>query len=474
MTAGKSEGPVPGALHGYEFGGPLGALAITVVLPLLCYAAIMLCNDRSGCPVPSLLHPRSLSLETLQRDVGWTGLAGLASVNATLCLLAYYILVLVLSVVLPGAEVEGVELRTGGRLTYKCNAFSVCVCILAMATVGTVIQGADFVLWTFIWDNLVQLLAASIGISVAMACFTYVRSFQVQAGNTAKRELAAGGQTGNLVYDWFFGRELNPSVTIPLLGAVDLKFFCEIRPGFIGWILLDLAFVAHQYRTFGFVTDSILIITVSQLVYVLDAQYLEPAMLSTIDIINDGFGFMLSFGDLVWLPFTYSLQARYLAMHPVQLGVRGTLGVIAVQLLGYYIFRASNNEKSRFRANPADPRVAHLTYLETKSGSKLLTSGWWGTARHINYLGDWIMSWAYVLPTGVAGFVVHGSGASAQVLPGPARGWGMVFTYFYMLYFAVLLIHREMRDEQKCVAKYGDDWRRYKKLVPWRILPGVY
>ena len=34
------------------------------------------------------------------------------------------------------------------------------------------------------------------------------------------------------------------------------------------------------------------------------------------DIIHDGFGFMLVFGDLVWVPFTYCLQARYLVDHP--------------------------------------------------------------------------------------------------------------------------------------------------------------
>lgn len=34
------------------------------------------------------------------------------------------------------------------------------------------------------------------------------------------------------------------------------------------------------------------------------------------DITSDGFGFMLAFGDLAWVPFTYTLQARYLVDHP--------------------------------------------------------------------------------------------------------------------------------------------------------------
>jgi protein-S-isoprenylcysteine O-methyltransferase Ste14 len=43
-----------------------------------------------------------------------------------------------------------------------------------------------------------------------------------------------------------------------------------------------------------------------------------------------------------------------------------------------------------------------------------------------------------------------------------------------MVYFAILLIHRERRDEEKCRRKYGKDWDRYVELVPWRIVPGIY
>ena len=50
----------------------------------------------------------------------------------------------------------------------------------------------------------------------------------------------------------------------------------------------------------------------------------------------------------------------------------------------------------------------------------------------------------------------------------------MIFTYFYVLYFAILLIHREGRDDVACSEKYGEDWEKYKKTVKWRILPGVY
>lgn len=65
--------------------------------------------------------------------------------------------------------------------------------------------------------------------------------------------------------------------------------------------------------------------------------------------------------------------------------------VVAVKLLGYWIFRGANGQKDMFRSNPSDPRVSHLKTMPTERGTKLIISGWWGTSRHINYFGDWVM-----------------------------------------------------------------------------------
>ena len=46
------------------------------------------------------------------------------------------------------------------------------------------------------------------------------------------------------------------------------------------------------------------------------AYHLQDAILTTMDITQDGFGWMLAFGDLVLVPFMYCLQTRYLLMHP--------------------------------------------------------------------------------------------------------------------------------------------------------------
>jgi Delta14-sterol reductase len=98
-----------------------GAFAISTVLPLLCYIFAFLCNEHSGCPSSSLLHPKSLTLEKLKADVGWPGFSGLINTQAALATLGYYTLSLTLNRVLPAQEVEGVELNCGGKLKYRLN-----------------------------------------------------------------------------------------------------------------------------------------------------------------------------------------------------------------------------------------------------------------------------------------------------------------------------------------------------------------
>lgn len=83
----------------------------------------------------------------------------------------------------------------------------------------------------------------------------------------------------------------------------------------------------------------------------------QPALFTTMDITSDGFGFMLAVGDLLWVPFTYTLQARYLAFHPVELGPVKTAAILVLNCIGYYIFRDSNGEKNDFR-NGMNPKGA--------------------------------------------------------------------------------------------------------------------
>lgn len=158
---------------------------------------------------------------------------------------------------------------------------------------------------------------------------------------------------------WYIGRELNPA-----LGRFDIKSFNELRPGLILWILFNLSFACEQAVRRGGslsgVTDSMWLVLAFQAWYVFDGLYNEPALFTTMDITSDGFGFMLAVGDLLFVPFVYSLQARYLVWSQVELGWARTAGVVGVNLLGYYIFRTANAEKNDFR-NGMNPKSASLS-----------------------------------------------------------------------------------------------------------------
>ncbi|KAL8406172.1 hypothetical protein RB596_004862 [Gaeumannomyces avenae] len=466
------------AKHGYHFFGPYGAFAISFCLPALLYILAFACNDVSGCPAPSLLNLRSLNLETLKQEVGWPGLRGLMSWKATLAVFGYHLLGALLYRFLPATEMEGTKLFCGGKLKYRLNAFASSVCILVLCLAGTISQGSSFPVWVIITEDYLQVLTANMAIAYFLATFVYVRSFSVKPGNRERRQLAEGGQTGNPFYDWFIGRELNPRVTLPVIGEIDIKEYMELRPGLLFWALLDLAFLAKQHRNFGFVSNGAVFVTAVQTLYVLDSHYNEPAVLTTLDIISDGFGMMLSFGDIVWVPLLHSQQMRYLSVHPVSLSPWGMAGVAILLVASFAAFRLSNSQKNLFRSNPQDPRVAHLKYVDTKAGTRLLVSSWWGISRHFNYLADWMQAWPYSLPTGAAGYVILAAGGQGddgpssfrmldgrEVVPGPAQWYGVVFTYLYVVYFACLLIHRASRDDEKCAGKYSQDWERYKTIV---------
>lgn len=49
------------------------------------------------------------------------------------------------------------------------------------------------------------------------------------------------------------------------------------------------------------------------------------------DLMHDGFGFMLAFGDLVWVPFTYTLQAYYLVSHPNALSLPAVTFIVLLK-----------------------------------------------------------------------------------------------------------------------------------------------
>uniref|UniRef100_A0A3B5R4U7 Delta(14)-sterol reductase LBR n=1 Tax=Xiphophorus maculatus TaxID=8083 RepID=A0A3B5R4U7_XIPMA len=408
-----------------DFGGNIGALVLMLFLPAWVLFLVLQVNQKD----PSLTNlPTLPPLETF-----WDPQA--------LGFVIIWIFFQALLYTLPvGKLSEGVLLRSGRRLTYRTNGFFAFV-VSAAVVAAAVYQGADL---TYIHSHFLQLTSASFLVSMLLSVYLYVRS-----RSTGLDERALGGNSGKVIYDFFKGRELNPRIK-----EFDLKFFCEMRPGLIGWCLINVAMALAEMKQqkLDAPSYSMILVNVFQLIYVVDGLWNEEAILTTMDLMDDGFGYMLAFGDLVWVPFTYTLQANYLVSHPNPLSLPVLTAIVVLKLVGFYIFRKSNSEKNAFRRNPADPRLSHLKTIPTATGKSLLVSGWWGVVRHPNYLGDLIMALAWSLPCGFS-----------HLLP-----------WYYIIYFLILLVHRDSRDMNACRRKYGSAWDKYCRTVRYRIIPGVY
>nr|KAJ3420765.1 hypothetical protein HK105_005274 [Polyrhizophydium stewartii] len=426
--------------------GPHGTLLPVVGLPFVVAGLFLLCSPE-GCPPAPLTDPAALwkHVATAAASVEWF------SADAMTAVAVWFGLHMVLPLVLGGKVAKGSPLRNGQTLSYPINGFRALVVVAAAMLLHTRQQGLDRLVW--IADHSLQLFTAAATLATSLAVSLYVSSFRgterLADGSRGPVLLSTTGNSGYPIYDFWMGRELNPRV---LWGSIDLKYLCELRPGLIGWCLLNAAFAAKEYTTTGAVSPAMIAVCVFQGYYVIDALWNEEAILTTMDITTDGFGFMLAYGDLAWVPFSYTVQARFLIMFPQQLSPAYLALICTINLIGIWIFRSSNGEKNDFRTNPDGPSVKHLKYMETKSGRKLLVSGWWGAARKINYTGDWLMALAWSLPCGFSSIV----------------------PYFYPIYFAVLLIHRSQRDDMACRLKYGADWDEYRKRVPYVFIPYVY
>uniref|UniRef100_A0A803P3Q2 Delta(14)-sterol reductase n=1 Tax=Cannabis sativa TaxID=3483 RepID=A0A803P3Q2_CANSA len=355
--------------------------------------------------------------------------------NSVAILAAFFVYLAIAGSILPGKIVPGVTLQDNTRLSYRCNGLVSLLLLIALIGVAAKINVLSL---TAISDRGLDLLSTTFLFSVLVTLLLYA------SGRTSRSQSSSLKPhiTGNLIHDWWFGIQLNPH----FLG-IDLKFFF-VRAGMMGWLLINLSVLARSIED-GTLDRSMILFQLFSTFYILDYFVHEEYMTSTWDIIAERLGFMLVFGDLVWIPFTFSIQGWWLLHNKVELTTAAVIANCFVFIMGYLVFRGANKQKHVFKKNPKaliwgrPPKVI---------GGKLLVSGYWGIARHCNYLGDLLLAFSFSLPCGISS-------------PVP---------YFYPIYLLILLIWRERRDEARCAEKYREIWAEYRQVVPWRILPYVY
>uniref|UniRef100_A0AAY5EFN6 Delta(14)-sterol reductase n=1 Tax=Electrophorus electricus TaxID=8005 RepID=A0AAY5EFN6_ELEEL len=406
-----------------------GVVFWLLLLPVLVLALLTLCGQKDASLVGLASLP--LSLYSIPSLWDW---------NVFAIMLLWLLFQSVLSLLPVGKVVQGMPLKNGKTLKYRINGFYALL-LSALAVGVAMYYEVDL---TYIHAHFLQFYTSALLVSTLLSTYLFIRSRWAP-----DHERAPAGNSGYVIYDFFMGRELNPRIK-----NFDIKFFCEMRPGLIGWLVINFAMLLAEmkHQSLDSPSSAMLLINGFQLLWVADGLWHEEKLLTMMDIVYDGFGFMLAFGDLAWVPFTFTCQSYYLVNHPSDLSVFWIVAIILLNAIGYYIFRKANSEKFAFRRNPYDPALSHLKTIPTATGKSLIVSGLWGLVRHPNYLGDIIMALAWSL----------------------SCGFSHVIPYFYLVYLLVLLVHREARDEHQCRSKYGSAWEEYCRAVRYRIFPGLY
>ena len=428
----------------YEFGGPFGALCFIVFSHLLVYYLWISLTLYQG----GLFYPHSLA------DLKNLGNLILTSANPTLyaaCIyIGYFILQLLLASVMPGVRVKGLQEADKNNVQYEylCNGISSWYFTLALVFV---LNFFNLLPLSAFADNLGHLLTVSVIAADLIAVGLYVSAYMFKTQYRMSK---------NVIYDFFMGASLNPR-----LGKVDFKLFLDIRASWIFLFLLTLSAACKQYESTGTLSYSMGIILTAHLLYTNACMKGEECVPATWDIVYEKCGWMLTFWNMVAVPFMYSFQAYYILKNNVQLSPAFFIVIMTLLLISYYVWDTANSQKNRFRMQLRGAYIPRKTfpqlpwgtlknprYLQTANGSKLLTDGWYRYGRKIHYTADIVMAFCWGLSCGFSGF-----------LP-----------YLYPIFFLLMITHRYLRDTRRCAKKYGADWDQYCKLVPYRFIPFIF
>lgn len=204
-----------------------------------------------------------------------------------------------------------------------------------------------------------------------------------------------------------------------------------------------------------------MIVCLLQAVYIFDWAVYERWYLYTVDIQHDRLGYYLTYGAFSWMQIVYTAYGYYASHLPANHSNLTRGATIGLFLFGYWMMRTSNNQKEDFRKDPEKPIWGKkpkfmLASYKTADGvvrqNRLLLSGMWGWARHFNYVGDLLMCLAV---STLCGF--HSLGA-----------------HVYTFQLTGILLTRAMRDDARCLLKYGEDWKKYKLQNPYLLIPGLW
>jgi delta14-sterol reductase len=342
------------------------------------------------------------------------------------------------SMVLPGLDRKGYQLKSGEHVDYKLTGMTLFFVTHIVVFVATFAFGVSLSpIIHYFWSLFA--VANGIAIAITLALIAYGR----RGGDVLSSEIGDDLPLPGWLKELWFGNELNPRWL-----NVDIKMFMY-QPSLIGVYLIVIAFAYVQHERLGLLTPQMYCFVGFWWAYLFTHYVKEEFMLSTWDVIAENFGFMLVWGDLVYVPFLYSLPGWWIASNDAPFATEAVIGLVALHVFALWVFRESNWQKERYKR---DNKTRIWGRPAETIGGRLLVSGFWGIGRKINYTGELGVYLTFAL----------------------CAGFGSAYPFLLPLSLLVLLTQRAGRDDKKCRAKYGEMWEAYCKKARFRIIPFVY
>ncbi len=388
-------------------------------------------------------------------SMGWLALLNNAwfahffgSKTAWIILSIFAVVQLLFMKIIPGKIYYGTITAQGNLPEYKDNGLA------AYLLTFIIYLGCTKVLHLFnagiIFDNYGDILGALNLFALIFCLFLYFKGKYAPSSSDH-------GETGNFIFDYYWGRELYPRI----LGW-DVKQFTNCRFGMIWWALSVVSFAFAKYEKSNMIDYGVTVSAILIVVYLFKFFLWEKGYMRSIDIIVDRAGYYICWGCLVWVPAIYTSPTMFLTNAHVQVGFSMGMFILTLGLAAIFINYWADNQRQQFRENkgnyiiwgkPAEYiEASYKTDHGEEKSNLLLTSGFWSISRHFHYIPE----------------------LAAAFLWSCAGGFDYFAPYFYVCFLAILLFHRATRDDEKCTKKYGKSWMLYKAAVPYKIIPGIY
>ena len=378
--------------------------------------------------------------------IEWLGIEHLFELSPTeavigfLTPLAIFVVFFIAQVILPARRVPGyvINPETGQPRNYRLNGLLVFIIAIVVWAIEPFGLPRDW-----FYRSAVYAVAGGTVFAALIALVAMLSQPQ--------------GEIKNSFHAFWTGRSLEH----PLFNErFDLKMYLYVVGGTM-LVLNAMSGAAWHYERFGDnFNPGVFLYTAFFTLYILDYFIFERVQLYTYDLIHEKLGFKLIWGGLVIYGWLYILPLWGMAVYPnPDFSTAWTyvwlIGTGLLLVFGWSISRGGNLQKYWFKRWPDRKFLGVIEPEYIQAGDrKILCSGFWGAARHFNYMGE--------------GFACFAIGLSFGHFTN-------LWAWTYFIFIVSLFTWRQWDDEAHCAEKYGEEkWAEYKARVKYRICPWVY